>query len=411
MKFAEVLLSVMTALGGFVDVGELVFVAQAGAKYAYACAWVLALATLGIIVYSEMAGRIAAVKRQAVFDVVPLRLERRTAFVVLVLSIAVNLITCAAEVGGIAIVLRLLFGLPMTTALLLGTLGMIALIALLPFKWIERTFGLLGLGMIVYAVAAIRLDPNWGELARGFVPAVPAMVSGKEILVWLYFVVGIFSSVMHSYEVYFYSSGGVEEDWKPTDTKMNFVIASLGSALGATLSIAILLLGNIVFGAHGIVPDSIDSIALAAAVPLGKAGLVIGLLGILFAIAGAAAEVSLAGAYNYAQYFGLPWGRRKKLGEAPRFNVMWAAFLFVGMLVMMTGVDPVHLVEYSVIFSAAVLPLTYWPILKHAGDRAVMGEHANNRLSSTLGWIFLVLITLAAIAGVPLMFLTHAGQG
>ena len=410
MNLAELVLGVMTALGGFVDVGELVFVAQAGAKYGYAAVWVLALGTIGIVVYCEMAGRIAAVRRQAVFDVVPLRLGRRLAFLTLFMATAVNLITCSAEIGGIAITLRLLFGLPLQSALVLGTLGILALVAILPFKWIERTFGLLGLAMLVFAVATVRLGPDWGAVARGLIPQAPP-VAGKESLVFAYFVVGIFSSVMMAYEVYFYASGGVEDKWKPEDTKMNSIIAGLGSALGSMLAIAILVLGNLVFRPRGIVPDSIDAIALACAVPLGKVGLTVGLVGILFAIGGAAAEVSLAGAYNYAQYFALPWGRSKSLRAAPKFNLVWAAFLVAGMLIMMTGVDPVHLVEYSVIFSAAVLPLTYWPILRHAGDPNVMGEHVNGRLVSALGWIYLVLITIAAAAGVPLMFLTHAGQG
>jgi Mn2+/Fe2+ NRAMP family transporter len=410
VNFAEILLGVMTALGGFVDVGELVFVAQAGARYAYALTWVIALGTVGIIVYSEMAGRIAAVKKQGVFDVLRLRLSRRVAFLALFMATAVNLITCSAEIGGIATTLRLLFGLPLESALVIGTLALLALVAILPFQWIERTFGLLGLCMLVFAVATVRLGPDWGAVARGLVPQAPPL-AGKEKLVFAYFVVGIFSSVMMAYEVYFSAAGGIEDGWKPSDTKMNTIIAGMGSALGSLLAIAILVLGKLVFQPRGIVPDSIDAIALATAPPLGKVGVIVGLLGILFAIAGAAAEVSLAGAYNYAQFFRLPWGRAKPLAAAPKFNLVWAAFLVAGMLVMMTGVDPVHLVEYSVIFSAVVLPLTYWPILRHASDRAVMGPHANNGVVTALGWVFLVLITLAALAGVPLMFLTHAGQG
>jgi Mn2+/Fe2+ NRAMP family transporter len=131
----------------------------------------------------------------------------------------------------------------------------------------------------------------------------------------------------------------------------------------------------------------------------------------LFAIAGAAAETSMAGAYNYAQYFRLPWGRAKPLRAAPRFNLAWAAMLLAGMLIMLTGVDPVNLVEYSVIFSAIVLPFTYWPILDVARNRESMGKHANSPVINVLGWIFLVLISVAALAGIPLMLITHAGQG
>jgi hypothetical protein len=41
--------------------------------------------------------------------------------------------------------------------------------------------------------------------------------------------------------------------------------------------------------------------------------------------------------------------------------------------IVQTGVDPVMLTEYAVIFSVVVLPLTYLPILLVANDRAYMG--------------------------------------
>ena len=41
----------------------------------------------------------------------------------------------------------------------------------------------------------------------------------------------------------------------------------------------------------------------------------------------------------------------------------------------MTGIDPVMLTEYSVIFSVVALPLTYLPILLVANDKAYMGRY------------------------------------
>jgi Mn2+/Fe2+ NRAMP family transporter len=55
------------------------------------------------------------------------------------------------------------------------------------------------------------------------------------------------------------------------------------------------------------------------------------------------------------------------------------------------------------------MPFTYYPILRAAADRRIMGKHLNSRLVTVLGWIFLVLITGAAIAAIPLMILTHGG--
>src|SRR3954447_9013702 len=108
----EITLGIMTAVGGFVDISELVFAAQAGSAFGYALIWVFALATVGIMVLGEMSGRVAAVARQPVFSLMRHRLGLRLGMVTLAASLLSNLITCAAEVGGIAIILHLLTGAP-----------------------------------------------------------------------------------------------------------------------------------------------------------------------------------------------------------------------------------------------------------------------------------------------------------
>ena len=76
-KILELVLGIMTSLGGFVDIGELVFMSQAGAAFGYSLLWAIVLGTIGIIVYSEMCGRIAAVARQPVFVVIRQRMGKR----------------------------------------------------------------------------------------------------------------------------------------------------------------------------------------------------------------------------------------------------------------------------------------------------------------------------------------------
>src|ERR687889_2345620 len=102
----------MTAVGGFVDISELVFAAKAGSKFGYALIWVFALATVGIMVFGEMSGRVAAVAKQPVFNLMRHRLGLKLGLATLAASLISNLITCAAEVGGVALILHLLTGAP-----------------------------------------------------------------------------------------------------------------------------------------------------------------------------------------------------------------------------------------------------------------------------------------------------------
>jgi Mn2+/Fe2+ NRAMP family transporter len=66
--------------------------------------------------------------------------------------------------------------------------------------------------------------------------------------------------------------------------------------------------------------------------------------------------------------------------------------------------------EYSVVFSAIALPLTYLPILIVANDSEYMGDATNGRVTNMLASVYLVIILAASLAAIPLMIVTGAGQ-
>jgi Mn2+/Fe2+ NRAMP family transporter len=401
----------MTAVGGFVDISELVFAAKAGSQFGYALIWVFAFSTVGIIVFSEMSGRVAAVAKQPVFNLMRHRLGLKIGLITLAASIISNLITCAAELGGVALILNYLTGAPYALMAIAMTVVLILSIWVLPFQWIERVYGLLGLFMIVFVAALIAIHPPWDKIAGGFVPQVPHGLSTKELLTFGYFVVAIISAVMFPYEVYFYSSGGIEEGWGPKDLITNRVTAILGMGLGSLLGISILSNSAQLFGPENVDPVIPGTAALEAAIPFGKWGLIVALLGMFFAVAGAAVETCLANAYSIAQFFGWIWGRHKKPWEAPRFTIAWIVLFLLALAIVLTGVDVMTLVEFAILFSILVLPLTYLPLLMLSGDKKYMGKYVNGTVGKTLGWIYFAVITIAAIAALPLYFLTSGGNG
>ena len=403
-----VALGILSAIGGFVDIVDLVFNMQAGATFGFQLLWVVVVGVVGIIVYSEMCGRVSAVAKRPVFDLVRERAGFGAGLTTLVASEVVNLMTCAAEVGGIAICLQLLSGLPYRCLILIAIAGLVLCSWILPFEWIERIFGYLGLGLLVFAVAAIKLHPDWGQVGRGFVPGAH---SGGSLMVYLYFVVGLLGAAMTPYEVYFYSSGAVEDGWGLQELGLNKVTTMIGYGLGGFLSLSLMIVAAVLFLPRGISPAFLGTPPLAAEHVLGQVGLLLALVGILFAVGGAAIETSFSGAYNLAQFFGWKWGKKERPAGAARFTLAWIAIFGLAMAVVMTGYDPVKLTEYSVIFSVVALPLTYLPILLVANDPSYMGPNVNGRLANTLGILYFVVILLIAVSAIPLMLLTHGGQG
>ena len=406
----ELALGIMTALGGFVDIGELVFAIGAGAKFGYLLLWVVALGTIGIALFGEMSGRISAVLKKPTFNIVRERFGWGPAFGVLLASNMVNVLTCAAEIGGLAVVLQLVFAANYRLMLLAAGTLLLVTVYFLRFKWIERLFGLMGLALLVYAVAVVALRPDWGAAAGGLVPKLPG-AQMPEVNVYFYYVVGLFSSILMPYEVYFYSSGGIEDQWKPKDLPINKLTAGVGFLLGGLLTMALIVVGAALYLPQGLDPQRLSSTVFGASVPLGRIGFMLALVGIFFAVGGAAVETALAAAYNIAQFFGFPWGKRKKPGEVPLFTLCWMGAFVLGLAVASSGVNPVEIVEYSVVFAVVVLPFTYYPILRLADDKKAMGKHVNSPVIRVLGWLYLGLICVAAAAAVPLMIMTHMGQG
>ena len=401
----KIALGIIAALGGFLDIGDLVFNTQAGALYRYDLLWAVVLGTIGIAVYAEMCGRVAAVTGRPVFDTIRMRLGFGTGLAALIASTFVNLLTVAAELGGLAIVLELLFDAPFSMFVVAAAIVLVAVVAVLPFGGIERIFGYGGLMMLVVVVTIFHQSPDWGEVAQGFVPS----LSGSTL--YLYFVVGVFSAALMPYEVHFYSSGAIEEGWTESSLKENRLNAIVGYSLGGLLACALVIVSGYLFHPLGVEPNDLGTVALPAQGAFGETGLLLALGGIMFCVGGAAIDSSFSASYNVAQFLGWEWGRYRGPRKAPRFTFSWLIFLFLALLIVESGINPVEITEYAVVFSVVALPLTYLPILLIAGDRSFMGDHVNGRLANLLGWTYFGVIIVLAVAAVPLLLATNGGGG
>ena len=410
-KYLEIFLGILTAMGGFVEIGELLFTVNAGVKFGYSLLWMIVVGTIGIIVFCEMSGRIAAVTSQPVFYFIRQRAGYGAGLLTLLAANLASLLTCAAEIGGIAILLKLLFGGNYFLLVVVTLIFLLLTVWFLSFQAIERIFGLLGLMMLVFVAAGFWFGPDWGQMAASFVPNIPEVKTSSDYLVYAYFAVALLSSIMLPYETYFYASGAIEDGWNPASVTQNRLIVIVGFSLGALLAVGLLLNGALYFQPLVIEPQLPGTAALAPAFAFGKYGLILAILGMFFAFSGAAIENSLTAAYNLSQFFGWSWGKYRVPKDAPRFHLSWMVVFVLAALIILTGVDPVQVVEYSIVFSIVILPLTYLPMLLAARDEDYMGPYANGWLAAILGWAYFVLICIAALAAIPLLVITHGGRG
>ncbi|HTE71618.1 MAG TPA: divalent metal cation transporter [Actinomycetes bacterium] len=407
-KYFAVALGVLTAIGGFVDIGDLVTNALVGARFGLSLVWVVAVGVVGICVFAEMSGRVAAVSGRATFDLVRERLGPRVGLANLLASMAVTLLTFVAEIGGVALALELassvneLLWVPLVAAAVWVVLWRAR------FSLIENVFGLMGLALVVFAVAVWRLGPDYAALWHEATH--PTKPAGEGLPTYAYYAVALFGAAMTPYEVFFFSSGGVEEHWGTRDLATMRANVFVGFPLGGLLSVAIAASTALVLQPAGIEVDTLAQVGLPVAVALGKLGLAVALLGFFAATYGAACETGLSVGYSISQYFGWQWGKYVRPAQASRFHATLLLCSIVAAALLLTTVDPIKVTEYSVVFSAVALPLTYFPILVVANDPDYMGDRVNGRLANGLGSLYLVIILVAAVSALPLMLVTKAGM-
>ncbi|MBE1583494.1 NRAMP family divalent metal transporter [Nonomuraea angiospora] len=407
-RFLGITLGILTAIGGFVDIGDLVANALVGSRFGMSLAWVVLLGVLGICVFAEMSGRIAAVSGRAVFDLVRERLGPKAGLANLGASFFILAMTVAAEIGGAALALELATGV--NYLLWVPAVAFAAWLVMwrVRFETLERVFGLVGLALVIFVVALWQLGPDWGELWRQ--ASRPAPPPDEGLPTYFYYAIALLGGAMTPYEVFFFSSGGVEENWTRRDLSVSRANVLIGFPLGGLLSLAIAACAATVFLPVHVQVESLDQMVLPVALGAGQVGLALVILGVFAATLGATLEVALSSGYSLSQYFGWQWGKRVRPREAARFHATVLIVMIVATALILTSIDPIMVTEYSLVFSAAALPLTYLPVLMISNDRDYMGDKVNGVFSNTLGTVFMILLVVVSIAAIPLMLATKAGQ-
>lgn len=402
-------LGTLSAIGGFIDIGDLVADAQVGARFGLRLGWVTLFSVAGIMCFSEMAGRIAIKTKRPALALARSRLGARYGLFGLVGSLLVTALLVMAELSGVALALQLASGIHYLALVPLVAVLVIVVVWTLPFEAMERLYGVLGLTMLVYVVAVWRLDPDWGSLWSSATAPTP---TGTESWgTYLFFVVALIGAQMTPYEMFFFSSGGVEHRWTPRDIVEMRVNVLIGFPLGGVLALAIQAVAFLVFFDAGIHVEHISQTALPVAVSLGKIGLIVAIVGIFAATFGATLETLFATGYDVAQYFGWSYGEVQPPARAARFTTVVLGLLLSGTALSLTTLDPIAVTIVAVVCSAALLPFLFLPVLLIGNDRELMGDLANGRLSNAVGTVVLAVSVLVSLAAFPLLILTSGGAG
>jgi manganese transport protein len=368
----------------------------------------LALSVVGAMVYAEMAGRIELASQRAVFEVLRERLGFRLGVVPLLAVIVLNVLTLSAEIAGLAFVLQLVVDVSYLWLLVPIALGV------LMFQWfgnwtlLEDVPSFLGLPLLVVPAALVfgGIGVDWSDAAHQLVA--PSLPTHDHVLYWTA-ALSIVGSVMSPYEWYFYSSGGREEGWSLQDLMVNRCTVILGWALGSVLAFGLMIGSAVFFYPLSISPAHLSQTGLIAIAAFGKIGLALFLLGAFGCVLGASIEVSQSAGQALSQFFGWSWGASRPIKDVPKFTATYTLAIIAAVIILYTGLDPIKITVVSMIFAVMALPFTFLPMLLVANDRTYMGDHRNGAFGNIVGVFFLAVLTIGAVAALPLVVITGGG--
>lgn len=397
----KVVLGVVTSIGGFVEVGSLSTAAQAGAQFRFALLWALVMATLCLIALVEMSGRLAAVSGHTLVAAVRERFGWSFQVVPLSAEIVLDLLLLAAELGGVAIALQLVTGLPARAFVLPAALAVWLLLWLGSFDTVENTAGLLGLVTLCFIGAAFKLGIPAGELVRGLVPALPA----DHRTSYAFLAVSILGATISPHMLNFYASGAVQGKWSEKDLTLNRVTAGLGMGFGAAVSFGVMASAALVLQPAGIEVDSYQQAARMLPPAFGRWGVPLFAASLAVGCFGAALEVASNLAFALAQSLGWNWDKDQKPAADARFSVAYTLAIALAVLPVLLGLDPLRLTMFAMALTVMVLPLVALPFLVLMNDEHYVGEHRNGWLGNAVVGLVVVMGTLLAFVAIPLEIL------
>src|SRR4029079_9776274 len=141
----DLLLGIVTSIGGFVEVGSISTSAQAGAEVGFQLLWAVAIAAGMLALLTEMSGRLAVMSKRTIAAAVRERFGIHFHVVPLCAELVLDVLLLTAELGGAAIAVKLLTGIGFQWWVLPIALIVWMILWVSRFSVVEYGIGLLGL--------------------------------------------------------------------------------------------------------------------------------------------------------------------------------------------------------------------------------------------------------------------------
>jgi NRAMP (natural resistance-associated macrophage protein)-like metal ion transporter len=365
-----------------------------GADHGYRLLWVLAVSTVALIAFHDLAARMGVVTGKGLLALVREHYGRRGIAVALPALVIANLGTLCAEFAGVAAGMELLGGVGRHISVPVAAVAVSALVLRGSFHRVEHVLLVLSAVFVTYFVAGFLARPDWGAAGKGLV--VPAIPLTRDALLVAVATVG---TTLAPWGLAFIQSYAVNKKLRVEDLRYERVDVVVGAVLTGVIGLFVVVACAATLHRSGARIDDAADAARALEPLAGHAAAALFGLGFVGAALLAASIVPLSSAYSISEALGAPADVDDRLREAPVFYASFAGMVAVAAgIVLVPGAPLVSLLFLTQALNAVLL-LALLPFMRRLGsDPAVMGEHALGPGGRWLTGASLAIVALSVAA-------------
>lgn len=387
---------------------------QAGAQYGTSLLWMSAWVYPLVATVQEMCARIALVTGKGLASNIKNTYSKKLLYISTLLLFFANTLNIGADLGAMAKAVQLIAPKFSFTLLVIfiGIAGLFLEI-LVPYRKYSKYLKWLVLAVFSYIVTGLIIDMNWASLLHdGLVPHIT--FSKTQILL----ITGILGTTISPYLFFWQTSEEIEEEISEGKTSIQ---SRKGTDDNEVKEMRIdiwigMFLSNLVMFfiiavcSHTLFVNGITNIETAADAAKALTPLAGHWATLLFAIGiigtGLLAIPVLAGstAYAISESFGWKEGLYRKYKSAHAFYGVIIISIIIGILINFIGIDPIKALLYSAIANGLVAPVILVFIVKISSNKKIMGKYSNKPITKIIGWITIILMSIAALATIFSLF-------
>jgi manganese transport protein len=380
---------------GYMDPGNWATSLAGGSAFGYTLLAVALTSSLMAILLQALCARIGIVTGRDLAQLCRERFPKPVAYPLWFFAEVAICATDLAELIGTAIALELLFGIPLLYGVILTAFDAFLILWLQNkgVRWLEALiFGFIVLICGCFAVQIVLSDPVWGEVLRGYVPAVSIVTNETQ----LYIAMGILGATVMPHNLYLHTAVVQSRAWRQDEAGKREAIrfATLDSTIALTLALfinsAILITAAATFHVAGNTEVAEIGDAYRLMAPLLGSVLAAKLFAVALLLCGLNATVTatLAGQVVMEGFlrFRLPPVLRRLVTRliaiVPAVIVTW----YYG------ASGTAQLLILSQVVLSVQLPFAVIPLMMFASDRKRFGVLAAPRWQLALGWLIAAVI-------------------